>query len=56
MRRWMIAAMTIALALGCYREAIRLKQKRAVFLMRATWHNGEEAYHLDTVRHAAIVY
>ena len=27
MRRWMIAAMTIALVLGCYREAIRLKQK-----------------------------
>ena len=36
MRRWMIAAMTIALVLGCYREAIRLKQKRAVCLMRAT--------------------
>jgi hypothetical protein len=45
MRRWMIAAMTIALVLGCYREAIRLKQKRAVCLMRATWHAGEEAYH-----------
>jgi hypothetical protein len=45
MRRWMIAAMTIALVLGCYREAIRLKQKRAVCLMRATWHAGDEAYH-----------
>ena len=45
MRRWMIAAMTIALVLGCYREAIRLKQKRAVCLMRATWHAEDEAYH-----------
>jgi hypothetical protein len=43
-RRWMIAAMTIALALGCYREAIRLKHKRAVCLMQATWHAEEEAY------------
>jgi hypothetical protein len=43
-RRWMIAAMAIALALGCYREAIRLKQKRAACLMWATWHAEEEAY------------
>ena len=43
-RRWMIAAMTIALALGCYREAIRLKHKRAVCLMQATWHAEAEAY------------
>jgi hypothetical protein len=43
-RRWMIAAMTIALALGCYREAIRLKRKRAVCLMWAAWHAEEEAY------------
>jgi hypothetical protein len=44
-RRWMIAAMAIALALGCYREAIRLKQKRTVCLMRATWHAEDAAYH-----------
>jgi hypothetical protein len=43
-RRWLIAAMTIALALGSYREAIRLKKKRSVCLMRAAWHAEQEAY------------
>jgi hypothetical protein len=44
-RRWMVAAMIIALALGSYREATRLKQRRDVCLMRATWHAEAEAYH-----------
>ncbi len=43
-RRWLIAAMTIALALGCYREAIRLLKKRAACLMLAASHAEEEAY------------
>jgi hypothetical protein len=44
-RRWMIVAAAIALALGGYREANRLKLRRDACLMRATWHAEAEAYH-----------
>jgi hypothetical protein len=44
-RRWMIVAASIALALGGYREASRLKQRRDACLMRATWHAEEAVYH-----------
>jgi hypothetical protein len=41
----MIVAAAIAMALGGYREANRLKQRRDAYLMRATWHAGAETYY-----------
>ena len=41
-RRWMIAVATLAVILGGYREANRLKRSREEFLLKAARHAAEE--------------
>jgi hypothetical protein len=44
-RRWMVAVAALAVALGGYREATRLKRNRDEFLARAAGHVAEAAYY-----------
>jgi hypothetical protein len=44
-RRWMIAAAAIALLLGGYREAVRLKRCRAELLAKEAHHLAAETYY-----------
>jgi hypothetical protein len=41
----MVAVAAVSVTLGGYREAIRLKRNRDVFLVRAVWHAEAETYY-----------
>jgi hypothetical protein len=52
-RRWMVAVVALSVALGGYREVMRLKRIRVQYLTRAAWHSAGEAYHRGIVSSAA---
>ncbi len=51
-RRWMIAVAALAITLGSYREASRLKRNRDEFLARAAGHLEVETYYRRLVSSA----